>query len=173
MAQVSLQVGAAGAYSATAAHHAEVRLNQTANAVALSATDDLGAAITADGDDEAFVYLLSHNGTAGSLTIELFHCETFGGTYRHVNEDALMKLGENSTVPTGSLVLDVSLAANQGTIIVAVCAGARETSGGAFVANLLKNHRLAYTTDASWNGTSIDEVGLGMHYHHQPSGDAS
>lgn len=170
MAQVSLQVNPAGAYPVMSPHKWAVRLAETANAVAAAAVDDEGTAVTATQDDLGFMYILSHDATAGLLTIKLFHADTFGGTYRQVTNDALQLLGENNEVVEDELVLDCSLAANQGTILVGVAPSARELSGGAFVSNLLVHHKLAYSTDGAWNGTSINEIGMAQ-YKHLPSGD--
>lgn len=170
MAQVSLQVGAAGAYSMSLWHKFVTRFSDVANALAASATDDAGAAHQSNYLDEAFLYILSTDATAGQLTIKLEHADTTGGPWTQCNKDALMLLGENTEICEDELVLDMSQAVNQGTLLVTVCAPAREESSGAFVSNLKAAHRLTYTTDGSWNGTEVREIGVGALYHHQGSG---
>ena len=173
MAQVGIQVAAANAYHCTPNHCAVVRLDETANAVAASATQDVGAEVQADPQDEGFLFLVSHDGTAGLLTIELQHSDVTSTGFTDVNADALMLLGLNDNVHEASLVLDVSEAANQGTLLIAVSGSAREVdANGQIVSPLKEFMRLVYTTDGSWDGTSVNEIGLGMFYHHQPTGNA-
>ena len=169
MAQVPLQVGRAGAYHKAKEHGARVNFSSTDVAVAASATDEAGTTHEVDGQDLECVYVLTTDATAGQLTINVDHADVLAGTYTRMTDDAVMKLGENQEIPVDSLVLDMSVAANQGTILVTLNASARELSGGAFVSELKPAQRLSYTTDGSWNGTTISEIKLGM-YKHIPSG---
>lgn len=169
---VPLQVAAAGAYSMTKDHSFEVRLAETATAVGASATDVQGAENEAQAQDQSFVYVLSHDATAGQITIELQHADALAGTYTKLTNDAVIHLGERKTAPVAALVLDASLAENQGTILVGVSASGRELSGGQFVSSLKPAHRLVYTTDGSWNGTSINEIGISGAHRHQPGPSA-
>lgn len=173
MAQVGIQVAAASAYHCTPRHNAVVRLDETANAVAASATQDVGAEVQANPQDEGFLFIVSHDGTAGLLTIELQHSDVSGSGFTDVNADALMLLGLNSEIHAAALALDVSDAVNQGSLLIAVSGSAREVDANGQIVSPLKEFiRLVYTTDGSWNGTSVNEIGLGMFYHHQPSGNA-
>ena len=164
---VALQVAAGGAYSEEKAH--VTRIGQTSTDVSVGVSADVnGTNFAVTGTAESFLYILTTDATAGSLTITLEHADTIGGTYTTVTDDAVILGGDVETVPTGSLVLDMSQSANQGTILVAVSPSARELLNNDLVSLLKAAHRLNYVTDGSWNGTTVTEIGLEGHKHHMP-----
>jgi len=174
MAQVPLQVGASGAYSHEYAHMGEVRLNSTNVAIAAGANVDvLGTVLQANPLDESLTYTLTHDGTAGNLTIELASDDLVGGPHVKLTDDALIYGGDRKTVPVGALVLDLTDVNNQGTILVAISPSARQLdANGNLVAFVQEFNRLVYTTDAGWDGTGIDEIACGCHKHHMPGPNA-
>jgi hypothetical protein len=173
MAQVPLQVAAAGSVTHEKAWMCEVRLSSTSVAVAASATDVSGTSVAMLPEDESYTYVLSHDATAGQITIELEHDDLIAGPYAKLTNDAVIYGGERKTVPVGQLVIDASDADNQGSIIVAVSPSARQLdANGNLIDDLKENFRLVYTTDGAWNGTAVEEIGLACHRHHIPGPDA-
>jgi len=173
MAQVPIQVLASGAYTHEKAHGAEIRLVSTSVAVGAAATDVAGTVLQANPLDESMTYILSHDATAGLLTIELASDDLVGGPFVKLTDDAVIHGGDRKTVPVGALVIDAAVVANQGTIIVAVSPSARQLDvNGNFVAFVQEFQQLQYTTDGAWNGTEVVEIGIGGHKHHMPGPNA-
>lgn len=123
--------------------------------------------------DEALTYVLVHDGTDGDLTIVLQHADAQAGVYTDVDENGLIRGGENPGDPTGSLVIDTSVAANQGTILIGVCPHGRETDGsGNLVSQLKLSLRLEVTSDGDWDGSEIDVIPLSSVRAHYPGPNA-
>lgn len=166
---VALQHGTGGAYTDEFSLHKIVRLDSADVAVGASAVQVNGAEHGVVGTDEAFMYVLTTDATAGELTIELAHADAVAGTYTVVNCDALILGGADVSdgVPQDSLVLDMSLAENQGTIMVWISPNGQENNG-ALVSEVKPAHRLYYSTDGAYNGTTISEIGIGAALHKMP-----
>lgn len=181
---VALQVLPAGAYQEEKALMVRIAQSSTDVAVAASATDVQGTEREVAGTAQSFMYLLTTDATAGQLTIDLYHADALAGTYTQVTDDALIRGGDRPVIagsnpanrdeaPVASIVLDMSVAANQGTIIVSVSPSGRELdTAGNLVSQLKLAHRLFYTTDGSWNGTTVSEIGLEAHKENMPGPDA-
>lgn len=166
---VALQVAAGGVINADMADKVAVRLDDVSTAVAASATVNLPN-ITLDAVDEAFMVVMTTDATAGQLTLTLEHDEDDTLTFVAV-EDGLYVGGERAiNGPSTSLVLDMSVAENQNTIIIGVVGTARQVDSvtGVLIQQLRVPFRLVATTDGSWNGTAVDLVGISGHKAHNP-----
>jgi len=165
---VGIQYGVGGAYTDEFSAHKVVRFDETAVAVGVSAVAVPGTAIEAQGTDEAFAYFITTDATAGVLTVNLEHADLLAGPYTVVNECALIPGGDICDVPQSPLVLDMSLVENQGTLMVWISPNGQENLNGVLVDEVKLAHRLAYTTDAAYNGTAINEIGIGAGLHKMP-----
>lgn len=159
----SLQVGASSPYGEEMASKAVIALASNTVSVGVSETDAQGGEIEATGAFQSVLYVLTHDATAGVLTINLDSSSTTGAPYTEITDEALLKGEALPSGPSASLSVDASVVANQGQIIVAISPSARVTSGGVFVEPLQAFHALRYNSDGSWNGTEVVELALGMH----------
>lgn len=177
MAQIAVQVLPGGAINQDMSTKVRINLDHAQVALAGSATDT----VLADGDvaptEDAILFLLDTDATAGGLTLELAHDTDGAGTY--VKLDQALVLGgdidvagnapNDSNAPQDSLVLDMSETANQGTVIVGIAATAAErTANDTLIKQLLADYRLLATTDGSYNGTTVEVIAVAGMKRHVP-----
>lgn len=177
MAQVPIQYSPGGAVNEDMSTKVRVALDHTQVALAGSATDTVVADGTVAATEDAILFVLDTDATAGTLTLELAHNTDGAGTYVKLDQ-ALVRGGDvdvsgvaanDSNAPQDSLVLDMTVASNQGTLLVGVASTAAErTTSNDLIKQLLADYRLLATTDAGYNGTTVDVVVIAGMKRHVP-----